>query len=52
MLEGVDFPDELERWPVQMLVGFEPVALKQMFQRLAHELMSRVTDSGDTAGPS
>lgn len=50
--QAADFPDELERWPVQMLTGFEPVVLKQMFQRLAGELMSRVTDAGDTVRPS
>jgi hypothetical protein len=48
--QAADFPDELERWPVQMLAGFEPVALKRMFQQLTVELMSRVTGAG--GGPS
>jgi len=38
-----EFPNELERWPVKMLKEFHPLALKQVFQELAMELMSRVT---------
>jgi hypothetical protein len=44
----VDFPDELERWPVEMLSRFEPMVLKEMFRGLATELISGVTGSGDT----
>jgi len=49
--QAAELPDEMERWPVQMLASFEPVVLKQKFQRLATELMSRVTDRGDTTTP-
>lgn len=37
------FPDELERWPVKMLMDVDPVALKQQFQSLAAEILSRLT---------
>jgi hypothetical protein len=37
------FPDELDRWPVQMLEAFEPPRLKAQFQDLALQLMVRVT---------
>lgn len=39
------FPDEIERWPVQMVLPFEPRDLKREFQSLALELMSQVTGS-------
>jgi hypothetical protein len=29
------FPDEIERWPVKLLVDFDPVALKRSFQELS-----------------
>jgi hypothetical protein len=35
----INFPDEVERWPVKMLVPFDPVQLKTNFQHLAIELM-------------
>ena len=38
------FPDELERWPVEMLQPVDPTELKQQFQRLALEMLSRVTN--------
>lgn len=41
---AADLPDELERWPVKMLVAFDPVHLKHTFHKLALDLMSRVTD--------
>ncbi len=37
------FPDEVERWPVEMLVPFDALALKRKFQDWALALMSRVT---------
>jgi len=37
------FPDEAERWPVKMLKPFEPIEVKQKFQRLALELMRKTT---------
>jgi hypothetical protein len=49
--EASAFPDELERWPVEMLVRFDPVQLKQMFRELASELLARVTDAGTAPGP-
>lgn len=33
------FPDEPERWPVKMLVPFEPVKIKAYFQGLAAQIM-------------
>lgn len=41
------FPDEIERWPLQMVLPFDPQELKREFQELALTLMSRVT--GDAA---
>jgi hypothetical protein len=38
-----DFPDELERWPGQMLQPLNPYELKVQFQELALQLMARVT---------
>jgi len=34
------FPDEIERWPVMMLVDFDPVALKRSFQNLAMQILA------------
>jgi hypothetical protein len=36
------FPDDAERWPVRMLVPFDPVELKRIFRASAMEIMSRV----------
>ncbi|MBN2551084.1 MAG: nucleotidyl transferase AbiEii/AbiGii toxin family protein [Anaerolineales bacterium] len=38
-----NFPDELERWPVQMLVKFDPVALKRSFQSMAMQILAKQT---------
>ncbi len=35
------FPDDIERWPVKMLVDFDPVALKRSFQRLAMQILAK-----------
>jgi hypothetical protein len=35
-----DFPDEAERWPVRMLIPFEPVKLKKYFKELATRVLS------------
>ncbi len=35
------FPDELERWPVMMLLPLDPVILKHNFQDMAAQIMSR-----------
>jgi hypothetical protein len=37
------FPDEIERWPVRMLVACDPVALKHSFQTLAMQIMAKHT---------
>ena len=37
------FPDALERWPVKMLVPFDPRDLKQTFHQLALEILRNVT---------
>jgi hypothetical protein len=36
-----NFPDEIERWPVKMLMDCDPVELKRSFQKIATELMSK-----------
>ncbi len=36
------FPDEPERWPVQMLQPFQPVQLKELFAQLAHDILRRI----------
>jgi hypothetical protein len=38
---AADLPDEAERWPVKMLVEWEPTLIKERFQRLADDTMSR-----------
>ena len=37
------FPDEIERWPVKMLVDFDPVVLKRSFQDLATTILAENT---------
>jgi hypothetical protein len=37
------FPDEIERWPVKMLVDCDPVELKRIFQALAMQIMAAQT---------
>lgn len=34
------FPDEIERWPVKMLIDFDPVDLKRSFQSLAMKILA------------
>lgn len=36
------FPDEMERWPVQMLQPFSPSELKERFAQLARSILSRI----------
>jgi hypothetical protein len=38
-----NFPDELERWPVKMLVEFDPIEVKRIFQSLAMQIMANQT---------
>ncbi|HNS50079.1 MAG TPA: hypothetical protein PKO09_02740 [Anaerolineae bacterium] len=40
---AADLPDEADRWPAKMLVEWEPAVAKAAFQRLADDVMSRVT---------
>jgi hypothetical protein len=37
------FPDEIERWPVKMLVECDPVKIKQSFQALALKIMKDIS---------
>ncbi|MBN1429863.1 MAG: nucleotidyl transferase AbiEii/AbiGii toxin family protein [Anaerolineae bacterium] len=37
------FPDEIERWPIKMLVDCNPAELKQAFQSLAMRIMAEHT---------
>jgi hypothetical protein len=37
------FPDEIERWPVKMLLDCDPVVLKRSFQTLAIQIMADTT---------
>lgn len=37
------FPDEIERWPVKMLVECDPIELKRTFQALAMQIMTEQT---------
>jgi hypothetical protein len=37
------FPDEIERWPVKMLIDFDPIDLKRSFQVLSTEIINRMT---------
>lgn len=40
---AAEFPDEPERWPVKMLLPFDPLEIKRTFHELALDLMSEVT---------
>ncbi|MDI6693468.1 MAG: nucleotidyl transferase AbiEii/AbiGii toxin family protein [Anaerolineales bacterium] len=40
-----EFPDELDRWPVKMISGFDPVKLKADFQKLAFRFMDQLKKS-------
>lgn len=39
------FPDELERWPVELVYPIDPKQLKQRFQEMALEIMARLQRS-------
>jgi hypothetical protein len=39
---AADLPDELERWPVKMLVELSPAELKRMFEQLAMDVMGQL----------
>lgn len=38
-----EFPDEIERWPVKMLVAWDPVTIKRSFKNLAMKILSEHT---------
>lgn len=42
-----EFPDEIERWPVEMIVPLDPVRLKSDFKALANEVMKKINTSYD-----
>ncbi|MGY4707429.1 nucleotidyl transferase AbiEii/AbiGii toxin family protein [Candidatus Bipolaricaulota sp. J31] len=42
-----DYPDELHRWPVEMILPMDPVELKARFHRLALEIMGRIRPRGE-----
>jgi len=37
-----DYPDELRRWPVEVILPLDPVELKAQFHRLALEIMKKI----------
>jgi hypothetical protein len=37
-----DYPDEISRWPVEMIEEVDAVELKELFRRLSSELLDRV----------
>ena len=39
---AADLPDELERWPVKMLVELSPAELKRTFEQLAMDVMGQL----------
>lgn len=40
------FPDEIERWPVKMLVEFDAVVLIRSFQSLAMKILAENSGKG------
>ena len=44
---AAEFPDELERWPVKMLVPLDPPEVKRTFRALSLSLMSRIAGGSD-----
>lgn len=40
------FPDEIERWPVKLLIDFDPVVLKRSFQSLAMKILAENSEKG------
>jgi len=45
-----NFPDEIARWPVKMLVDIDPVALKRLFHELAMAILAETTGKGIAVG--
>ena len=43
-----DFPDDISRWPVEMIREVDPRQLKEQFSSLAEEIMVRIRASGES----
>lgn len=43
---AVEWPDEPGRWPVKMLLDWDPRLLKETFETMAVEMMGRATAAG------
>lgn len=43
----LNFPDEISRWPVEMIRELDAVELKGFFQRMASEILDRIRASGN-----
>jgi len=43
-----DFPDDISRWPVEMIKEVDPRQLKEQFLSLAEEIMARIRASGES----
>lgn len=41
-----DFPDDILRWPVDMIIEIDPKELKEQFLSLAKEIMAKIRASG------
>ena len=41
--KAVELPDELERWPVEMLKPLDLKSLKELFQKLADQIFEKIT---------
>lgn len=42
-----DYPDEISRWPVEMIEEMDAVELKDLFRRLSSEILDRIRCSED-----
>lgn len=42
-----DYPDDISRWPVEMVKELDAVELKGLFQRLASEILDRIRAAAD-----
>jgi len=39
---SASYPDEVDRWPVKMLIEWDPIAIKYNFARIAQEILARL----------
>ena len=44
---GESFPDELEKWPVKMLIPFDPNLLKKQFKEFAIKILDKIAGGRD-----